>query len=54
MKKSELFKLAQLAVLNDEKMTVTEKKEVLELLLWEEAFAKLVEEKKPEEKEDDE
>ena len=43
MKKSELFKLAQIAVLNDEKMTVSEKKDVLELLLWEESFAKLVE-----------
>jgi hypothetical protein len=49
MKKSELFKLAQLAVLNDEKMTVSKKKEVLELLLWEESFAKIVEEKNEQE-----
>lgn len=49
MKKSELFKLAQIAVLNDEKMTVAEKKEVIELLLWEESFAKMVENIKPKE-----
>lgn len=50
MKKSELFKLAQIAVLNDGTMTVHDKKDVLELLLWEESFAKLVERKKEEEK----
>ena len=43
MKKSELFKLAQIAVLNDANMSVSEKVEVLERLLWEENLAKLVE-----------
>lgn len=46
MKKSELFKLAQISVLNDANMLIAKKKEVLELLLWEESFAKMVEEDK--------
>lgn len=51
MKNSELFKLAQVAVLNDEKMTVSEKKDVIELLLWEESFAKMVEDVKAKQEE---
>ena len=52
MKKSEMFKLAQIAVLNDAKMTVSEKKDVLEMLLWEESFAKMVEDIKDKKEED--
>ena len=44
MKKSEIFKAAQIAVLNAD-MLISTKKDVLEVLLWEEEFAKLVEEK---------
>lgn len=44
MKKSEAFKKAQMAVLNADYMPVSVRTEVLEALMWEEEFAKMVEE----------
>ena len=52
MKKSELFKLAQIAVLNDGNMLISKKTDVLELLLYEESLAKLVEESKEKKEEE--
>jgi hypothetical protein len=45
MKPSEAFKQAQIAVLNAD-MPISTKKEVLEVLLWQEYFEKIVEDKK--------
>jgi hypothetical protein len=42
MKKSEAFRQAQIAVLGAD-MSISTKKEVLEMLLWEEEFAKMTE-----------
>lgn len=46
MKKSECFKKAQIAVLNSTDLTIAEKLEVLDVLLWEESFRRFTEEKK--------
>ena len=43
MKKSEAFKMAQVAVLNSD-LSISVKTQVLEALLWEEEFAKMTEE----------
>lgn len=50
MKKSEAFKKAQVAVL-DSDLPISVKKEVLEVLLWEEYFEKIAEDHKPKEEE---
>ena len=52
MKKSEAFKAAQIAVL-DSNIPISVKTEVLEVLLWEEYFQKLTEERQ-EKKEEEE
>jgi hypothetical protein len=44
MKKSEAFKMAQLAVLGNDAMPIKTRAEILEILMWEESFAKMVEE----------
>lgn len=43
MKRSEAFRKAQIAVLGSD-MLISEKVEVMELLMWEEHWSKLVEE----------
>ena len=48
MKKSEAFKKAQVAVL-DSDLPISVKKEVIEVLLWEEYFEKIAENHKKEE-----
>ena len=53
MKRSEAFRKAQIAVLGAE-MPISVKSEVLEVLMWEEHWAKLAEEaKEAKEKEDE-
>jgi hypothetical protein len=53
MKKSEAFKAAQIAVL-DSNIPISVKTEVLEVLLWEEYFAKSFEESQEKKKEAEE
>ena len=53
MKKSEAFKAAQIAVL-DSNIPISVKTEVLEVLLWEEYFQKLTEERQEKKKEEEE
>ena len=53
MKKSEAFKAAQIAVL-DSDIPISVKTEVLEVLLWEEYFAKMTEEHQEKKKAEEE
>lgn len=52
MKKSEIYKKAQFAVLKDEELTSVEKLEILKVLMHEEKFIRFTEEREESEVQD--